>query len=570
MAARLVPLYQEIVGHSERLLLVLLGAVGVVLLIACVNAANLLLARAMARQREIAVRSALGAPRLRLIQQMLTESLVIALLGGGLGVVVALGGVRALVSMLPADFPRADTIHVNAAVLVFTVLVAIATGFLFGLVPAFQVSRSDLQQGLREGGRSSTSSGRHTRLRGVLVVAEVSLACVLLIGAGLMLRSFVNLLRMNPGFRPEHVLTATLLLPEADYKPGEAVSRFCDQLVTNLNSIPGVRSAGAGSDLPWTGYDENAGFNIEGRKAPPNEGFHARYHGATPDYFHALGIPLVHGRFFTEADKKDAPRALIVNQAMARRYWPHEDAVGHRITVSDTPKEADWLKIVGIVGDVKDRPNGSGAEPAFWMPILQWGNPNLSIVVRADSDPRQVLAAVQSEVSRLDPSLALGDVRLMDQIADASISAPRFAFFLVGLFAVFAMLLAAIGTYGVIAYSVSQRTHEFGLRMALGATPWDVQRLVISQGVRFGLAGAALGVVAALALARVVRSLLYELSAADPLTFTMVPVIVIIVALLACYLPARKSHQGQSYGCLASRVTPLSSWENGLPAQMAT
>lgn len=537
----LIPLYQEIAGSSERLLLVLLGAVGVVLLIACVNAANLLLARAAARQRELAVRSALGAPRSRLIRQMLTESLLISLLGGSLGVAVAMGGVRALISLLPADFPRVDAIHVNAQVLAFTLLVAIAAGFLFGFVPALQVSRTDLRQGLREGGRSSTGSGRHTRLRSVLVVAEASLACVLLIGAGLMLRSLANLLRMDPGFRPEHVLTASIPLPEADYKTGEAVSRFCDQLVTNLSNIPGVRRAGAGSDLPWTGYDENTGFDIEGKKPPPNQGFHARYHYATPDYFRALGIPLVHGRFFTEADNKDAPLALIVNQAMAGRYWPHENAVGQRITFSDTPKEGDWLRIVGVVGDVKDKPNSSGAESAFWMAYLQRSNSNLSIVVRADSDPRQVLAAVRREVSRLDPSLALGDVRLMDQITDASISAPRFAFFLVGLFAALAMVLAAIGTYGVISYSVNQRTHEFGLRMALGATPWGVQRLVILQGIKLALAGVALGVVAALVLARVLRSLIYEVSAADPLTFTMVSMIVIIVALLACYLPARRA-----------------------------
>lgn len=356
-----------------------------------------------------------------------------------------------------------------------------------------------------------------------------------------MLRSLVNLLRMDRGFSPEHVLTASIPLPEADYKTGEAVSRFCDQLVTNLSNIPGVRRAGAGSDLPWTGYDENTGFDIEGKKPPPNQGFHARYHYATPDYFRALGIPLVHGRFFTEADNKDAPLALIVNQAMAGRYWPHENAVGQRITFSDTPKEGDWLRIVGVVGDVKDKPNSSGAESAFWMAYLQRSNSNLSIVVRADSDPRQVLAAVRREVSRLDPSLALGDVRLMDQITDASISAPRFAFFLVGLFAALAMVLAAIGTYGVISYSVNQRTHEFGLRMALGATPWGVQRLVILQGIKLALAGVALGVVAALVLARVLRSLIYEVSAADPLTFTMVSMIVIIVALLACYLPARRA-----------------------------
>jgi predicted permease len=539
---RLIPLYQEIVGPSERMLLVLLGAVGLVLLIACVNAANLLLARATARQREIAVRSALGAPRSRLIRQMLTESLLIALLGGGLGVAVALGGVRALVSLLPADFPRADAIHVNAPVLVFTVLVAIATGFLFGLVPALQVSRTDLQQGLREGCRTSTSSGRHVRLRSVLVVAEVSLACVLLIGAGLMLRSLVNLLRMDPGFRPEHLLTASISLPATVYKSSDAVAQFYNQLAANLNSIPGVRIAGVGTDLPWTGYDENvSGFTIEGKKPPPNEHYHARYHAATPGYFRAMGIPLVRGRFFTDGDNKDAPMALIINRSMAESYWRGEDPVGRRMSFSDTPKEKDWMTIVGVVGDVKDKPNSSGAEHAFWWPVLQQPYASMSIVVRADSDPQQLLEAVRREVNRLDSSLALGDVRLMDQIADSSISTPRFASFLVGLFAALAIVLAAIGIYGVISYSASQRTHEFGLRMALGAARRDVLRLVISQGIKLTLAGVALGVVAALALARLLQSLIYEVSAADPLTFAMVATIVIIVALLACYVPARRA-----------------------------
>ena len=480
---KLISLYQEIVGPSERMLLVLLGAVGVVLLIACVNAANLLLARATARQRELAVRSALGAPRSRLIQQMLTESLLISLLGGGLGVAVAVGGVRALVSLLPADFPRADAIHVNLPVLAFTLLVAIAAGFLFGLAPALQISRTDLQKGLREGGRSSTGSGRHTRVRSVLVVAEVSLACVLLIGAGLMLRSFVNLLRMDRGFRPEHVLTASIPLPEADYKPGEAASRFYDQLVTNLSSIPGVQSAGAGSDLPWTGYDENTGFDIEGKKPPPHEGFHARYHGATPDYFRALGIPLIRGRFFTEADNKAAPRVIIINQAMAARYWPHEDAVGHRITFSDAPKEADWARVVGVVGDVKDKPNSSGAEPAFWKPVLQWGNTRLSIVVRAALIPGKCWQRCGGKSAGWIPPWHWSDVRLMDQITDASISAPRFAFFLVGLFAALAIVLAAIGTYGVI--SVSGEPAHPRVRIAHGARPRRLgtwRRLVIFAG----------------------------------------------------------------------------------------
>ena len=541
-----VPLYQEIVGSAKHLLLVLLGAVGLVLLIACANAASLLLARATARQREIAVRVALGAPRWRLIRQMLTESILIALVGGGLGGAMAVGGVRALVSLLPADFPRADAIHVNAPVLAFTLLIAIATGLLFGLAPALQASQTDLQQGLHEGGRGSTGSGRHLRLRNALVVAEVSLASVLLIGAGLMLRSLVNLLRMDAGFRPQRVLTATVSLPPEVYKTRAEVAHFYDQVITNLGSIPRVRSAGAGTDLPWTGYDENlGGFTIEGKNPPPHEEFHARYHAATPDYFRSLGIPLVRGRFFTEADNKDAPWAMIINQTMARLYWPHEDAVGKRIAFDDTPKESDWMTIVGVVGDVKDRPNSSGAEPAFWWSVLQQPFPfrEMSILVRADSDPQRLLGVVRHEVQRLDPSLAVADVRLMDEITDASISTPRLAFFLVGLFGALAIALAAIGTYGVISYSVNRRTHEFGLRLALGAERRDVLSLVVSQGAKLAVGGVGLGVIFALLLARVLRSLIYDVSPADPLTFAAVSLMVTAIAVVACYIPARRATQ---------------------------
>jgi len=537
-----IPLYREIVGASQRMLMVLLGAVGMVLLIACANAANLLLARAATRQREIAVRLALGAPRSRLIRQLLTESLLISSLGGGLGLAMAMGGVKILVSLLPANFPRAHEIHVSAPVFAFTLLVSVATGILFGLAPALQASRSDPRQGLHEGGRTSTGSGRQRRLRNVLVVSEVGLACVLLIGAGLMLRSLVNLLRLDPGFRQEHVLTANLSLPEAKYKTDKAAGRFYDELVTDLSSLPGVQSAGAGSDLPWTGYDENAGgFTIEGKRPPPHEELHARYHMATPDYFRALGIPLVRGRFFTQGDNLDAPMMLIINQAMAERYWPHEDAVGKRITYSDTPKEKDWMTVVGIVGDVKDQPNSPGAEPAFWWSSLQQPNPNMSLVVRANTDPQLLVDAVRKEVKRLDPALAVADLKLLDQIVDTSVATPRFAFVLVGLFAGLAILLAVIGTYGVISYSVSQRSSEFGLRMALGAQRWDVLRLVLTQAVKLVLAGTALGVILALALARLLRSLIYDVSPSDPLTFTAVGFMVIIVAMLACYIPAQRA-----------------------------
>jgi predicted permease len=546
-----IPLYHEIVGPDERLLLVLLGAVGLVLLIACANVANLLLARATARRREIAVRAALGAPRSRLIRQMLTESLLIALAGGALGTALAVGGVRALVFLLPAGFPRAGSIHVNASVLAFTLLITVATGLVFGLAPAFEAARADPQQGLREAGRGSTAGAGRVRLRHALVVAEVGLASVLLIGAGLMLRSFVNLLGMNPGFRPQHVLTASLSLPDTVYKTPVAIGHFYDQLVANLAAAPGVKAAGAGTDLPWTGYDENdGGFTIEGEKPPPGEEFHARYHAATPDYFRALGIPLVRGRFFTEADSRDAPNALIINETMARLYWLNKDAVGGRVTFSDNPKEKDWMTVVGVVGDVKDRPDAAGAEPAFWWPMLQVPFREMSIAVRTDSNAAQLANGLRREVHRLDPALAVADLRLMDQIADAGVATARFAFFLVGLFGALAIILAAIGTYGVISYSVNQRTHEFGLRMALGAETWDVLRLVISQGIGLAFAGVLAGVAGALALSRVLQSLIYDVSPADPLTFTLVPLVVVIVALVACYVPARRATEADPMNAL--------------------
>jgi predicted permease len=349
---RVVPLYDEVVGSSRRLLLVLLGAVGLVLLIACVNAANLLLARATARQREIAVRTALGAGRGRLIRQMLTESLLIALAGGAAGAALAAAGTKTLVTMLPAGFPRAASISLDGAVFAFTFAIALATGLLFGLAPALQAAHFDVQSGLRESGRGMTGTGRSARLRSVLVTGEVALASVLLIGAGLMLRSFVNLLQTDPGFRPERVVTARLSLPRETYRDPQAVTRFYRRAIDELRSSGAVAAAGIGSDLPWTGYDDNmGGWRYEGRPQDPNDSQHARYHFASADYFKALGIPLLRGRFFTDGDNETAPPVLLINQAMARKYWPNEDPVGTRIDLgfSDNPT---WTTLVGIVGDV--------------------------------------------------------------------------------------------------------------------------------------------------------------------------------------------------------------------------
>jgi putative ABC transport system permease protein len=539
-----VPLYQELVGSSRRLLLVLLGAVGLVLLIACANAANLLLARATARQREIAVRAALGASRSRLVRQMLAESLLISLLGGGFGAAIAVGGVQALTSLLPADFPRAAAIHVNASIFAFTMLIALATGILFGLAPAAQAARTDLQQTLREGGRGATSGSRRLRLRNALVIGEVSLACILLIGAGLMLRSFVNLLHTDPGFRPQHVLTALVTLPDAQYKKRADIIQFYNQLTIRLKSLPGVRAAGAGSDLPWTGWDDNlGGFGIEGKDRSNDDNHHARYHVASEDFFQALGVPLLHGRFFTPHDNKDAPSVIIINRVMAHMYWGTDDAVGGRITFDDHPKEKDWMTVVGIIGDVKDRPNSAAAQPGIWWPVQQepFGFPEMSIAVSANVDPGQLTSQVRATVQSLDPNLAVAEVRLMDQIAGKSFSTARFALFLVALFAVLAVTLAGIGIYGVISYSVGQRTHEFGLRIALGAKPGDVVRQVMGQGVKLALGGIGLGILGGLALGRFLWSLLYQVSAADPLTFGGVALTAAAIAALACYIPARRA-----------------------------
>lgn len=542
-----VPLYNEVVGPSRKMLLVLFGAVVMVLLIACANAANLLLARASTRRRELAVRLALGAQRSRLIRQLLTESLFMALLGGALGFALALGGVKALVSLLPAGFPRAHEIHVSPPVFAFTFLITAAAGILFGLVPALQASRTDPGQGLHDGGRTTTAGAGVSRLRNVLVVAEVGLACVLLVGAGLMLRSFLNLLHLDPGFRQQHVLTASLSLPGIEYKTPEAVAHFYEQLTTSLAALSGVESAGAGSDLPWTGYDENlGGFIIEGKQPPPHQEFHGRYHIATPGYFRALGIPLLSGRFFTDADKPGAPSVVIINHAMAQKYWGHQDPVGSRIDFfDDHPTEKSWTTIVGVVGDVKDKPGSPAAEPAFWWSNRQqlWPFVDMSVVIRADGDPGWLADALRAQVKRLDPALAVADVQQMTQIVQGSVATPRFAFVLVGLFAGLAILLAAIGIYGVIAYSVSQRTAEFGLRMAMGAQRSDVLRLVLVQAARLVLSGTVAGMLLAVLLSRVIKSLIYDVSPNDPATLAIVAAIVLLAAVLACCIPARRATQ---------------------------
>jgi predicted permease len=536
-----VPLQQELVGSSRPMLLMLLGAVAMVLLIACANAANLLLARAASRKRELAVRVALGAPRVRLVRQLLTESILVSLLGGGLGLLLAVGGVRAIVSLLPSDFPRAADIHVNAQVFWYTLAVAVGTGLVFGLFPALQASQTDPRQGLHEGGARMTSGRHQQRLRSALVVSEITLACALLIGAGLMLQSLLKQLHVNPGFREDHVLTATLSLPNSEYKNGDAVAQFYQQLLDNLQAVPGVEAAGAGSDLPWTGWDENGSFNIEGKQPPPGSFFHARYHSATPDYFRALGMPLLAGRFFSKADLRKGPSVVLINQSMALKYWGQKDVVGKRITFEDHPKPDDWLTIVGIVGDVKDKPNSPGAEPSFWWPHAQAAFGDMAVVLRFSGDPDATMSALRNEVHRLNPALAVAQVQLMDQIVAESVAAPRMEFVLVGLFGALAIVLAAIGIYGVIAYAVSQRTAEFGLRVALGAQRSHLMRLILGQGAWLAVPGVLVGILLALSLGQIMKGLIYGVRPNDPLTFAAVAAMVLVVALAASYVPARRT-----------------------------
>jgi len=549
-----IPLDKEIVGRSERLLLVLLGAVALVLLLACVNSANLLLARATARQREIAVRAAVGAGRQRLIQQLLTESVVLAVIGATLGAVLAVIGVKALVAVLPADFPRVTDIHVDAPIFLFTLLIAVATGIVFGLVPALQGTRADLRESLHESGRSSTSSSRTLRLRNGLVISEVTLACVLLIGAGLLLRSFMNLLRTNPGFRPEQVLTASISLPEASYKDTKAVASFYERLLAEIRNTPGVSAAGAGSDLPWTGWDDNTGgFQIQGETPPPHDDFHARYHMATPGFFQALGIPMIGGYAFDEHDKADSRPTLVINQAMAR-YWKHGNALAGKVTWNDHPKAKDWYTVIGIVGDVKDTPKDAGAQPAFWWVLPQEPFPysDFSIAIRSNLEPNLVADRLRAAVRDLDGNLAVSDVRTMKVVADHSYATPRLAVVLVLLFATLALVLAAIGTYGVIAFSVNQRIHEFGVRIALGAQPWDVVRSVLGGGMKLAVTGIGVGVVLGLALSRLLGNLLYEVKPVDPVAIVATSLIVIGVAALASYIPSMRATRADPIHALRS------------------
>src|SRR5262245_38031061 len=441
------PLHEEIAGRARTTLFALFGAVFFVLLIACVNVANLLLARATAREREIAVRAAIGAGRGRIARQLLTESLLLAMVGGGGGILLAQWAIDALRTLGPEQLPRLQAVSIDGRILLFTLGVTLLTGVLFGLAPALQAGQFNLNALLKEGGRGG---GQRRRLRDTLVITEVALALALLAGAGLLIRSFWKLQQTDPGFNTDRVLTASISLPGARYGEPSKVAEFQRRLLERLGALPGTQSVGLTSDLPWTGYDENAGFTIEGKTFPPNDGPSARYHYVSSDYFRTIGVPLIDGRFFNADDRQDTQRVTLINRSMADRYWPGESAVGKRFTFSSQPKERDWYMVVGVVGDVRDFPHSPSAEPAFYWATTQLTPRQLILALRSSADPLSLVEAVRGEVRSLDKDLPLSDTQALEGIAATAVAGRRFTLWLVGFFALTALTLAASGILRVL------------------------------------------------------------------------------------------------------------------------
>jgi putative ABC transport system permease protein len=538
------PLKEFITGNLRPVLLVLLAAVGCVLLIATANVANLLLARASTREREMAIRAAMGASRFRLLRQLLTESVLLAAAGGALGLLLASYGIDLLLKLEPGNLPRMNEVGIDKGVLAFTSCVSLLSGLLFGLAPALQVSRTNLNESLKEGGRSSTETRGRKRLRGLLVISQTALALVLLAGAGLMIKSFVRLQQVNPGFNPEGVLTVQVSLPQTRYGERHKRVSFQRELLERIRNLPAVQSAGTSSDVPPLNVGDVDVFEVAGQPVPPDQNRPlAERILLSPDYFRAMGIPLLSGRDFSLADDPDAPPVAIINRTMAERYFPDGEAVGGRIHFGDFGAGVPWITIVGVVGDVKN--NGLSAEDALtiYAPYEQnlWSFGPISLCVRSSSRPEPVTAGVRDVVQALDKNLPIANIKTGDQLLYDAVGRPRFHTFLIALFAAVAMLLAAVGIYGVISYSVAQRTHEIGIRLAVGARPQDVLLLVIRQGMIMTSIGTGIGLFAAFGLTRLMTSLLFRVRATDPLTFAGVATLLVAVALLACWIPARRA-----------------------------
>jgi predicted permease len=495
------------------------------------------------REKEMAIRLALGAGRTRIVRQLLTESALLALVGGIAGLLLAVVGLRALVALSPADIPRLDQTSIDFKVLAFTLGVSLLTGFIFGLVPALQASKPDLNDSLKDGGRGSTGGIRGSRVRSLLVVAEVALSLVLLVGAGLLIRSFMRLQQFDLGFNPDKLLTMRIQLPGTKYREGKQITSFYQQLLQRIENVPGVRSVGAISEIFLTDTPNSTGFTIEGRPAPVGaESIEVPFDSVSPGYFRVMGIPLLSGREFDDRDVDGSTPAVIINQTFANRFFPGEDPIGKRFVYGQQPApDNPWFTIVGVVGDMRrtgfDRP----VRPETFLSEAQATSPTLTIVARTEGDPASFAGALRSEVWAIDKDQSVFNIKTMHETLAEMMSQRRFNMLLLGIFAAVALTLAAVGIYGVISYSVTQRTHEIGIRMALGAGNREVLRLVIGQGMVLVLIGVAAGLVAAVGLTRLMSSLLYGVSATDPLTFAALSLTLTGVALVACFVPARRA-----------------------------
>jgi putative ABC transport system permease protein len=533
-----VPLNEQVVGTVRRPVLILWGAVGFVLIIACANVANLMLVRSTSRRREIAVRTALGATQSHIIRQLLTESLLLSLAGGTAGILLAIWFVRAFATIVPPTFPRQEEIAVNNAVLIFTLLTSVFTGLMFGLAPALQSVKVDLTKALKAGGRSVAEGSRTYRFRNLLVTAQLSLTLMLLIGAALMIQSFVRLGSVRPGFNTDRILTMEVSLPISNYPQPRRPALF-QQLIERTKALPGVESVAAAKHLPLSGDNMNFAFDVEKRPFPEGKSPGADCRIVTNDYFNTLGIPVIKGRSFNEGDVIQAPHVLLINEAMARTFFPNEDPLGQRLVLGINGYTG---QIVGIVGDVKHVALDAKTNHEVYIPYAQAPYTiDMTLIAKTRNDPFQIVGAVRNEIKVLDPQVAVGKVRTMDAITKESIADARFRTLLLTMFGLVALVLAAVGIYGVISYTVSQRTHEIGVRMALGAQVGHVRNLVMKSGLRLAVAGTAIGLAGAFAVTRLMSSLLFGLEPTDTRTFISVPIVLVFVALMACYIPARRA-----------------------------
>lgn len=537
------PLQEEMVGNMKPALLILLGAVAFVLLIACANVANLLLARAAVRQKEIALRLALGADRARLTKQLLVESVMLSLIGGAVGLAFAYAGLRMLNRFIPAGIAHADAIGINGTVLVFTLLIALVTGIIFGLAPATQASHFNLNETLNEGGRDAGAGAHGKRLRSALVIAEVAISVVLLIGAGLLINSFMHLRNLDPGFRTDHLLAVSIDLPQVKYPDTARRVAFFDEVVRRVQSLPGVRSVAIAGNLPFTYDGDSTVIAVEGIPDPPMDQWpDVVFRVAGPGYFSSMEIPLVSGRDFTDQDTLNSLDAVIVSEKTAKHYWPNENPIGKRLKLGATTDKIPWNTVVGVVKDV--RQNSFVAEPKMEMYFTYKQLHDLSanaLVVRTSIDPLTLATAVRNAVWSVDKDQPVGNIDSMDNIVATAVARQRFSMLLLAIFAGLALILAAVGIYGVMSYTVAQQTREIGIRMALGAKRLDVLKMTVTQGIKLVGLGLVIGLPSAFILTRVMASLLFGISASDPITFVSISLVIFAVASLASYIPALRA-----------------------------